>query len=152
MAGEPSDVWSCEMNGNDFMAWVLRSPLHGMLSNGMMLITITGRKTGNTYTTPVGYYEEGSYLWVITSRDRNWWRNLQGGAPVKLFLKHKLVDGFAEIELDGKTVEARMSEYIQHVPQAAKPLRIRVENKTPNAEDIARTAKDRLFVKIKLAE
>lgn len=34
------------MNGNDFMAWVLRSPIHGMLSNGMMLITVTGRKTG----------------------------------------------------------------------------------------------------------
>lgn len=67
------------MNGNDFMAWVLRSPLHGMLSNGMMLITITGRKTGKTYTTPVGYYVEGETLWVITSRERKWWRNLQGG-------------------------------------------------------------------------
>ena len=44
------------MNGNDFMAWVLRSPFHGMLSNGMMLITVTGRKTGKAYTTPVGYY------------------------------------------------------------------------------------------------
>ena len=32
------------MNGNDFMAWVLRSPFHGMLSAGMMLITITGTK------------------------------------------------------------------------------------------------------------
>ena len=42
------------MKGNDFMAWVLRSPFHGMLSKGMMLITITGRKTGKTYTTPVG--------------------------------------------------------------------------------------------------
>lgn len=50
------------MNGNDFMAWVLRSPFHGMLSNGMMLITITGRKTGKTYTTPVGYYVEGDTL------------------------------------------------------------------------------------------
>ena len=37
------------MKGNDFMVWVLRSPFHGMLSNGMMLITITGRKTGKTY-------------------------------------------------------------------------------------------------------
>ena len=60
------------MNGNDFMAWVLRSPFHGMLSNGMMLITITGRKTGKTYTTPVGYYVENDYLWVITSRERTW--------------------------------------------------------------------------------
>ena len=138
------------MTGNDFMSWVLRSPLHGMLSNGMMLITVTGRKTGKTYTIPVGYYEESGYLWVITSRDRTWWRNLQGGANVSLLLKRKPVHGIAETELDGKAVETRMFEYIQHVPQAAKPLGIRVENKTPNTEDIVRTAKDRLFVKIKL--
>jgi deazaflavin-dependent oxidoreductase (nitroreductase family) len=140
------------MKGNDFMAWVLRSPLHGMLSGGMMLITITGRKTGKTYTTPVGYYAEGGYLWVITSRERTWWRNLQGGAKVNLLLKRKPVTGFADVDLDEKSVEARMVEYLKHVPQAAKPMGIRVENKTPNAGDIARTAKDRLFVKIKLSE
>jgi deazaflavin-dependent oxidoreductase (nitroreductase family) len=140
------------MNGNDFMSWVLRSPFHGMLSSGMMLITITGRKTGKTYTTPVGYYEEGGCLWVITSRDRTWWRNLQGGAQVKLLLKRKPVYGIAETELDDKAVEKRMFEYIRHIPQAAKPMKIRVENKTPNAEDIARTASERLFVKIKLSE
>ena len=138
------------MNGNDFMSWVLRSPFHRMLSNGMMLITVTGRKTGKLYTTPVGYYHEGGYLWVITSRDRIWWRNLQGSARVKLLLKRQPVTGIAETELDGKVVESRMFEYIQHVPQAAKPLGIRVEDETPNAEDIARIAKDRLFVKIKL--
>ena len=138
------------MNGNDFMAWVLRSPLHGMLSNGMMLITITGRKTGKQYTIPVGYYEEGGFLWVITSRDRTWWKNFQDGANVDLLLKRRPVKGFAEVELDEKAVEARMREYLRHVPQAAKPMGIRVENKTPNVEDIAKTAKDRLFVKIRL--
>ncbi len=137
------------MNGNDFMAWVLRSPFHGML-NGMMLITVTGRKTGKTYTTPVGYYEDGGSLWVITSRDRKWWRNLQGGANVKLLLKRKPVNGYAETELDEKAVETRMYEYVKHIPQAAKPMKIRVENGVANAEDIARTAKERLFVRIKL--
>ena len=139
------------MNGNDFMSWVLRSPFHRMLSNGTMLITVTGRKTGKTYTTPVGYYQEDGYLWILTSRDRTWWKNLQSGAQVKLLLKRKPVNGFAETVLDGKTVEAHMFEYLQHVPQAAKPLGIRVENKIPNAEDVARIAKDRLFVKIKLS-
>jgi hypothetical protein len=43
------------MNGNDFMSWVLRSPLHGMLSNSMMLITVKGHKTGKEYTLPVNY-------------------------------------------------------------------------------------------------
>lgn len=140
------------MNGNDFMAWVLRSPFHGMLSNGMMLITITGRKTGKTYTTPVGYYVEGEYLWVITSRERTWWKNLQGGANVNLLLKRKPAHGVADVELDEKSVEARMYEYLRHVPQAAKPMKVRVEGGKPNPADIAATAKDRLFVKIKLTE
>jgi deazaflavin-dependent oxidoreductase (nitroreductase family) len=138
------------MTGNDFMAWVLRSPCHGMLSNGMMLITVTGRKTGKTYTTPVGYYEEGDCLWILSSRDRKWWRNLQGGADVKLLLKRKPVTGFADTELDGKSVETRMYDYIKYIPQAAKSFGVRVENGMANAEDIVQIAKDRLFVKIRL--
>ena len=138
------------MSGNDFMTWVLRSPFHSILSNGMMLITVGGRKTGKEYTFPVGYYREGEYLWVITSRDRTWWRNLQGGAEVGLLLKRKPVTAFAEPELEEKVVEARIPEYLHHVPQASKPMGIRVENGKPNAEDIARTAKGRLFVRIKL--
>ncbi|MFZ5881586.1 MAG: nitroreductase/quinone reductase family protein [Chloroflexota bacterium] len=138
------------MNGNDFMTWVLRSPFHGMLSNGMMLITITGRKTGKKYTTPVGYYVEGDHLWVITSRDRIWWKNLQGGAQVDLFLKRKPVRGVADVDLDEKSVEARMYEYLRHVPQAAKPMKIRMEEGKPNPQDIASTAKERLFVRIKI--
>ena len=138
------------MTGNDFMSWVLRSPFHGILSNGMMLITVTGCKTGRKITTPVGYYEEGGYLWVITNRDRTWWRNLRGGAEVELFLKHKPVRAFAETELDEKAVETRMYEYLRHVPQSAKPMGIRVENGNANAEDLERVAKDRLFVRFRL--
>ena len=64
-------------------------------------------------------------------------------------LKRKPVTAIAEPDLDAKAVEARMVEYIKHVPQAAKPLGIRIENGKANAEDIARIAEDRLFVKIK---
>ncbi len=136
------------MNGNDFMSWVLRSPLHGMLSDGIMLLTVTGRKTSRQYTLPVGYYRDGEYLWVITSRDRTWWKNLRGGAKVGLLLKRKPVSAFAEPELDDESVEARMYEYLRHVPQAAKSLGIRIENGRANSEDIARTAKERLFIRI----
>jgi hypothetical protein len=138
------------MTGNDFMAWVLRSPFHGMLSSGMMLITINGRKTGKNYTTPVGYYHEEGCLWVITSRERIWWRNLLGGSRVSLLLKRKLVQGEAEVELDEGAVAMRMVEYLRHVPQAARQMGIRIVNNVPDTEDIARTAKDRLFIRIKL--
>lgn len=136
------------MNGNDFMSWVLRSPFHGLLSKGMMLITVTGCKTGKKYTLPVGYYRENGDLWVITNRDRTWWKNLRGGADVSLLLRHKPVSAFAEPELDCNAVETRMHQYLEHVPQAAKPMGIRMENGKANEEDIARTAKDRLFIKI----
>jgi deazaflavin-dependent oxidoreductase (nitroreductase family) len=136
------------MNGNGFMSWMLRSPFHGILSDGMMLITVTGCKTGKQYTTPVGYYRENGNLWVLTSRDRTWWKNLKGGADVKLLLKRKPVSAYAIPELDEKAVQLHLVEYLKQIPQAAKSMGIRVEDGKPNAEDIARTTRDRLFVKI----
>ncbi|HXD09045.1 MAG TPA: nitroreductase/quinone reductase family protein [Anaerolineales bacterium] len=136
------------MNGNGFISWVLRSPLHGILSHGMMLITVTGRKTGKKITLPVGYYCDEGSLWILTSRDRTWWRNVEYAAEVSLLLKRRLVRAFAEAALDDASVEQQMHEYIRHVPQAAKSLGVRVENGNANAEDISRVAKDRLFVKI----
>jgi hypothetical protein len=139
------------MNGNFFIEWLLRSFLHGMLSKGMMLITVTGRKTGRKYTTPIGYYESEGCLWTVTSRDRTWWRNLQGGAEVLLRLKGKDVRAFSDVDLNEESVKTRMVDFLTHVPQAARSFGIRVENKIPNAEDVARVAKDRLFVRTKLS-
>ncbi len=138
------------MTGNDFVKFFLRTPLHRFMGD-TMLITVTGCKTGTKYSTPVGYYREGDCLWVMTNRDRTWWRNVRNGANVSLLLKGKTVKAFAEAELNERVVETRLFDYIQHVPMAARPLGIRMENKIPNAEDVGRIAKDRLFVKIKPA-
>jgi hypothetical protein len=136
------------MTGNDFMSWVLRSPLHGMLSNGMMLITVTGRKTEKKYTLPVGYYREDVYLWVMTSRDRTWRKNLKNGAEVSLLLKRQPVTAYAEPELDIHSVERLLCEYLKHIPQGARSMGIRMKDGHPIPEDIERVAKDRLFIRI----
>lgn len=137
------------MNGNGFMSWILRSPLHGMLSNGMMLITVTGRKTGKKYTTPVEYYRDGNTLWVISSRDRTWWRNIQGGAEVGLVLKQKPVTAFAETMLDEAEVEAQLQEYVQRMPMSARALGL-LDKDVLNEDAIKRVAKNRLFVRLSL--
>lgn len=137
------------MNGNDFMSWVLRSPFHGMLSKSMMLTTVTGCKTGKRYTTPVEYYDQGGYLWVITSRDRKWWRNIRGGAEVGLLLKRKSVTAFAETILDEAEVEAQLREYVQRMPVSARAIGL-LEKNVPNEDSIKRVAKDRLFVRLAL--
>jgi len=136
------------MTGNDFVKFFLRTPLHVFMGD-TMLITVTGLKTGKKYSTPVGFYRENGNLWVLASRNRTWWRNVKNGADVSLLLKGKPIKAFAQAELDTRSVETRMVEYIQHMPIAARSLGIRVENKAPNMGDITRVAKDRLFVKIK---
>ena len=67
-----------------------------------------------------------------------------------MLLKRKPVTGFADVDLDEKSVLARMPEYLRHIPQAAKQMKVRMEDGKPNQEDVAATAKNRLFVKIKV--
>jgi hypothetical protein len=118
------------MNGNNFMSWVLRSPLHGFLSNSMLLLSVTGLKTGKIYPTPVEYYEQDGFLWIITLRNRTWWRNLRRGAEVSLLLKRESVTGFAEVDLDEKSVEARMYEYLKYMPQKHWEFVLKMELQT----------------------
>ena len=40
---------------NPMITWLLRSPLHGLVSKSIMLITYKGRKSSKEYTTPVNY-------------------------------------------------------------------------------------------------
>jgi hypothetical protein len=136
------------MTGNDFVSFFLHTPLHVFLGD-TMLITVTGCKTGKKYSTPVGFYREGDCLWVMTSRDRTWWRNVRNGADVSLLLKGKTITAFAKAELEENAVEAHLLDYLQHIPMAAKSLGIRIENQVPNPEDVRCVAKDRLFVRIR---
>ena len=138
------------MTGNDFVTFFLRTPLRVFLGN-TMLITVTGCRTGRHYSTPVGFYREGDILWVISNRDRTWWRNVKNGARVSLLLNGKTVNAYAEAEMNEQAVEKRLLEYIRHVPMSAKSFGIRMENKIPNAVDIARVAKARLFIGVKPA-
>jgi deazaflavin-dependent oxidoreductase (nitroreductase family) len=135
------------MTGNDFVKFFLRTPLRFFMGN-TMLITVTGCKTGKKYSTPVGFYRENQSLWVLSKRNRTWWRNVKHGANVTLLLNGKTVSAFAEAVLNEKVVEAHLVDYLRQMPMAAKSLGIRMENRFPNASDIRRVAKDRLFVKI----
>jgi len=139
------------MNGNDFVKFILKSPLQIFMGN-TMLITVTGRKTGRKIAVPVNYYRDAEALWVITTRSRNWWRNVKDGGEVDLYLHGKEQKGFAEAILDESKVAAHIGDYIRHFPVSAGALGVRNKNGVPNAEDVTRLAKERLFIKIQLYE
>ncbi len=138
------------MNSNTFVAFFLKTPLHGMMSSSTMLITVTGRKTGRQITTPVNYYQEGDTLWVLTSRDRKWWRNIQNCPEVSLVLRGKKVKGLAEVVLDRAAVAAQLSDYVRHLPMSARALNIQVNDQQANPADLERVASTRLMVRVKV--
>ena len=137
------------MQANDFVKFLLRSPLHGLMSGSVLVISFTGCRTGRRISTPVEYYEIGDELWVTSRRDRTWWRNLIGGADVHLQLRGRNLRGRAESILDQDTVSAKLNYLCLRFPARARWLGIRAVEGQPIPEDIRRTAGERLLVVIR---
>ena len=68
---------------------VLRSHFHWLLSRGLTLITVTGRRTGRRYTIPVGYLEtsDGVVVLVGDAPSKTWWRNYLDPGPIEVRLR-----------------------------------------------------------------
>ena len=135
------------------MSWILRSPLHKVLSKSTLLITLSGRKSGKLYTLPVNYVREGDILWITSQRQRTWWRNLQGGAPVTLVLQGetRLARGLA-IEEPAEVADS-LAAYLKLAPGLARYFDVGLDaGGEPIMEDIARAAEQRVVVRIDLVK
>ena len=88
---------------NPAMRWLLRSPLHPMVSGRTVLLGITGRRTGKRYEICVGYAPSGPDsidVLVSDAEHRSWWRNFtDGGGPVRVTLRGAEHDAWATAHL-----------------------------------------------------
>lgn len=75
---------------NPWVAAFAASPRWGRLAGrGIVLLTYTGRRSGRTFTIPVGHKRTGDDVTIgVRMPDRKtWWRNFLGeGAPLSLRL------------------------------------------------------------------
>ena len=95
-----------------FMTWMLRSPLH-VFMGGIMLITVTGRKSGRAISTPVNYARDGDTLLVTSKADRTWWKNVRGGAKVTLLIDGKTYQADANAIEDHATVDRELLRFFR---------------------------------------
>lgn len=99
---------------NPVVKVVLASPLHGLASGRLALITVTGRRSGRRFTFPVGYRREGDRVAIQVGwpERKLWWRNLRGeGAEVELRIRGAARHGHAVATGDeraGVTVEVQL--------------------------------------------
>ena len=138
---------------NPIMVFILRSPLHGVLSKNTLLITYTGQKSGKTYTTPVNYVRFEDSLLITSYRRRTWWRNLRGGAPVTLRLQGKDLQATAEVYEDDENVAQYLATYLSKMPQVAKYFNVSLDERgEPNLVEVRQTAVERVIVCCQLAD
>jgi hypothetical protein len=87
---------------NPIMAALLRSPLHRLLSNSLMLLSFQGRKTGTRYRIPVSYVEQGNQLFLFSHSA--WAKNFRSETPVSLHLHGVARQGRATLTEDPATI------------------------------------------------
>ena len=133
---------------NPVMGALLKSPLHGLLSDSLMLITFTGRKSKRQFTTPVRYLPVDDAIQCFTSPDTQWWKNMRDGAQVTLRIKNEEKSCRAiVIENDPDQIKEKLIHYLAVFPQDAAYHDIRVnKDKSLNAEDLQRASKYSIVV------
>jgi hypothetical protein len=97
---------------NALIGALLQSPLHGVLSNSALVLEFQGRKSHKVYKFPIGYYElNGDSLLLIPLH--HWWVNLQGGVPVRVWLKGHKYAATAQAYYGDKSTVAELERLIR---------------------------------------
>jgi deazaflavin-dependent oxidoreductase (nitroreductase family) len=142
-----------KMRYNGLISWLLRSPLHGLVSKSILLIEVKGRKSGQAISVPVNYIRDGNTLWVISLRRRKWWRNLIGGAAVNVRLAGRDSKGRGRAITDAAEVGDGLQSYFRLASRYAKYFGVKLNAAgEPDAQDCARAAQERVLVRIDLRE
>lgn len=137
---------------NPFMKTILRTPLHPLMSKSIAVVTVTGRKTGKKYSLPVNYLLDGDIVWIISMRDRNWWKNLRGGARVSLLLMGTNFMGLGEVYESPKDVEGNLKDYLLLKPDYAQYFDVGLDEAGEfMSEDLTAAAEKRVMVRVDLS-
>lgn len=136
-----------------FVRGILRSPLHPLVSRTLMLLSVRGRRSGRTHTFPVGYLEEpdGWYVLVGDFERKTWWRNLEGGVPVRLTVRGRTLDASATVlrqETDGRGFEETLGRYLVRFPRTARVLGVSIVDGVPDADAVRAAARRVVVVRV----
>ena len=135
---------------NQAMKLVLRSPVHGMISKNLLLITFTGRKSGKTYTTPVSYSQQNGQVTIFTHA--NWWKNLRDGASVTLRIRGREIQGLAEpVAEDKQAIADSLSAHLREAPFDARYYGVTLdEHGNPNPDEVGKAVQSVVMLRIQL--
>ncbi len=96
-----------------------------------------------------GYHQ---VLYTTSYRERVWWRNLRGGAPVTIRLQGEDRDAIAEVIEDQRQCARELSSYLTKAPHLARYYRVGLDkNGQPITADITQASEKMVVVKTYLS-
>ena len=118
---------------------LLKSPLHFFMSSSVLLIHYVGRKSGAARSTPVRYIRADGIIRCFTSKEVQWWRNIQAMSVVSLLVQGSKKSYTARVlERDPAHYEQLLTEFLGMFPQDAVYQQIRLNTDgSLNDEDLA---------------
>jgi deazaflavin-dependent oxidoreductase (nitroreductase family) len=135
---------------NRAMKFVLCSPLHGVVSHSILLVTFTGRKSGKRYTTPVSYSQAGSQVTVFTHAA--WWKNLRAGEPISLRIRGRDIRALpAPVAGDEAAIAAGLAAHLRRVPSDARYYGVTFNSQgDPDAAQVAKAVQTVVMIRFHL--
>lgn len=130
--------------GNPVLTWLLSGRRRAAkVGQDLVLLHVTGRRTGRVYSTPVAYHRQpDGRLLVFTSS--GWRVNLRGGpTPVELTLLGRRVAASALLDEDPAAVADVYERLIHQIgpAKAGRRLGIRINvDRAPTHEELTRAA------------
>jgi hypothetical protein len=99
------------------MRRILGLPFRTPLSKNLMLLYLTGRRTGKSYRQPVSYVRDGDTL--LTPGGGQWKLNLAAGRPEKIRLSGRIVQARPDIVAEPGEVDRLLMIMTEANPRAA---------------------------------
>ncbi|MDY7082062.1 MAG: nitroreductase/quinone reductase family protein [Halobacteria archaeon] len=135
---------------NPFVAFVLGSPLHLLLSWRFIVISYEGRKSGRRYSTPVIYRQSDDALVLFSSEEHvAWWKNFRGGHPLRVLYRGEWHDAEGNVVTDEDAVEEHIRWVLAPVPRLTRAV---LRRQFPSDGWFHESADGYVLVKVSLKE
>jgi|SRR6476661_674023 hypothetical protein len=122
MPDDPQRVAKLFGRANAIMRPLLKSPLHGLLSGRLMLLSYVGGKTGRKYTFAIGYFpwDNGD---VLAMSSANWPKAITSADDVQVLIKRRWLHAEPTVIRQDDQKADMLGEFARrNGPRAAKGL------------------------------
>jgi deazaflavin-dependent oxidoreductase (nitroreductase family) len=134
---------------NPIVMGVLRSRMHRLASKNLMLLTVTGRKSGRSYTMPVTRHEQADGTLIVSSAG-GWRHNLRDGTDVHVVLDGRERSAHVAVEHDPDRAAEVFKGLLEHAGKKAVGVQVNVSH-APTLDEIKPVLAHRVIAYLTLA-